>query len=123
MHRNSPGPTEQAIGLGYLPDELLPTAVPLPVCCDDGGRPSSGTHRNPSQRKPRMSSEHEAIGLGYLPHELVPSPHACLSGLVTTAAETQVSGVLRAPETILVGDPAVVADALRETASAEKGTE
>jgi len=66
MHRNPS--TLEAIGLGYLPDELLPSPVTLSVLPDDDRRLSSGMHRNACD--PTL----EAIGLGYLPDELLPSP-------------------------------------------------
>jgi hypothetical protein len=66
MHRNSS--TLQAIGLGYLPDELLPGPAPLPVPAHDDRRPSRDMHRSACDPTP------EAIGLGYLPDELLPSP-------------------------------------------------
>jgi hypothetical protein len=66
MHHN-PSPLE-AIGLGYLPDELLPSTVPLPLSSDDDRRLSSDMHRDACD--PTL----EAIGLGYLPDELLPSP-------------------------------------------------
>lgn len=78
LHGMRPLPSDRksqsssAIGLGYLPGELLPGPWVLPHRPDDDVLPAAASRGAPR----RIASADEAIGLGYLPDELLPGPVA-----------------------------------------------